>query len=69
MAEDPRSSYASYRPDLSEARLLSIAHQKAVQLHAAQQTAYADPPQVGSTSPPAVLVLSLTYVMLPTLPP
>ena len=46
MAQDPRGSYASFRPDLSEARLLSIAHQKAVELHAAQQTAHVDPPLV-----------------------
>ena len=46
MEKDSLSSYATYRPDLSEARLLSIAHRKAVELNASQQTANGDPPQV-----------------------
>ena len=50
MAGTPQSSYAMFRPDLSEARLLSIAHRKAVELNAAQLTAHADAPQVRSAT-------------------
>jgi hypothetical protein len=47
MAQSPHSSYAAFRPDLSEARLLSIAHRKAVELDAARQTAaQMEPPRV-----------------------
>ncbi len=46
------TSYAMYRPDLSEARLLSIAHRKAVELNASQQTGtHSDPPQVPCSLP------------------
>jgi len=52
MEKAPMTSYAMYRPDLSEARLLSIAHRKAVELNASQQTGtHSDPPQVPCSLP------------------
>ncbi len=55
------TSYATYRPDLSEARLLSIAHRKAVELNASQQAGtHSDPPQVHCAAiPPTYLLLSM----------